>query len=148
MLGATYDPPGDAPAAPTPESDLGNLAALAAFAPALAARVDRTAVEGRAGVRATTPDRLPYAGAAPDADGFRRRFAGLASGRLEAGSPGPVQEGLYVLGGLGSRGFTWAPLLGEAVASEMCGEPGALEVGAAVAVHPARGLLRALRRGT
>ncbi len=105
-------------------------------------------MEGRAAVRATTPDRLPYAGAAPDADAFRRRFAGLADGGRDDGPPGPVLEGLYVLGGLGSRGLVWGPLLGEAIAGEIAGEPGALEIGAAAAVHPARGLARALRRGT
>jgi tRNA 5-methylaminomethyl-2-thiouridine biosynthesis bifunctional protein len=148
LVGATYDP-WETAAAPTPDaaSDAANLAALAAFAPALAARIDSATLEGRVGVRAATPDRLPYVGAAPDAEAFNARFAALAQGRADDGPPGPVLEGLYVLGGLGSRGFLWAPALAEALASEMLGEPGALEADAAAALHPARGLLRALKRG-
>jgi tRNA 5-methylaminomethyl-2-thiouridine biosynthesis bifunctional protein len=147
LFGATYDPLEDSPPAPDRASDESNFAELARFLPDLAARVDRSALEGRVGVRATTPDRLPYAGAAPDAEAYRRRFSGLAAGRLDAGPAGPVHEGLYVLGGLGSRGLVWAPLVCEALASEMVGEPGALEAGAAAAVHPARSHARALKRG-
>jgi tRNA 5-methylaminomethyl-2-thiouridine biosynthesis bifunctional protein len=148
LFGATYDP-WDSEAVPTPDaaSDARNLEALAGFAPALAARLDRARLEGRAALRAATPDRLPIAGAAPDAAAFGTQFAGLASDRVEVGPPGPTLAGLYVLGGLGSRGFLWAPALGEALASEMLGEPGALEMRAAGALHPARGLARTLKRG-
>jgi tRNA 5-methylaminomethyl-2-thiouridine biosynthesis bifunctional protein len=149
LFGATHDSV-DAddprPLAADADSDARNLAALAAFAPDLAARIDRSRVEGRVGLRATTPDRLPYVGAVPDADAYRRRFASLATGRVEDGPPGPVHEGLYALGGLGGRGLTLAPALGEALASEMFGEPGALEIGAAAAQHPARMLARAIKR--
>lgn len=147
LFGATHDAAEPGSPSPDPGSDARNLAALAAFAPALAARIDGSSLHGRAGLRATTPDRLPLAGAAPDAAQFLERFAGLADGRVDTGPPGPALEGLYVLGGLGSRGFLWAPALAEALASEMLGEPGALEAGAAAALHPARGLLRMLKRG-
>jgi tRNA 5-methylaminomethyl-2-thiouridine biosynthesis bifunctional protein len=149
LFGATHDPanPFD-PSLPSAADDDRNLAALAAFAPALAARIDRSRMAGRAGVRATTPDRLPYVGAVPDADAYRLRFAGLAAGRVDPGPPGPVHEGLYVLGGLGGRGLAWAPALAEALASEMLGEPGALEIAAAAALHPARMLTRELKRRT
>jgi tRNA 5-methylaminomethyl-2-thiouridine biosynthesis bifunctional protein len=67
-----------------------NRAALQAWFPELAARTGG-AITSRAATRATTPDRLPYAG------------------RLD--------DGLYVLGGLGSRGFCLAPLLAEHIAA-------------------------------
>jgi tRNA 5-methylaminomethyl-2-thiouridine biosynthesis bifunctional protein len=54
--------------------------------------------------------------------------------------------GVFVLSGLGARGFTLAPLLGECVASEICGEPSLLSKGARAAIHPERFLKRALRR--
>ncbi len=76
-----------------------NLDALAKALPALAARLDQSRLQGRAGVRATTPDRLP--------------LAGTVAG----------QEGLLVLGGLGGRGFTLAPLLAEHLAAEALGAP-------------------------
>ncbi len=55
--------------------------------------------------------------------------------------------GLYVLTGFGARGFAHAPLLAEALASGLCGEPPPLERAGLMALHPARLLWRALRRG-
>ncbi|WP_371396420.1 tRNA (5-methylaminomethyl-2-thiouridine)(34)-methyltransferase MnmD [Fretibacter rubidus] len=39
------------------------------------------------------------------------------------------ETGITALTGLGSRGFVFAPLLGEAIVSELCGEPSAIETG-------------------
>ena len=151
---AADDPVLDAPLVADASSDARNRAALSAFAPGLAAQINPSSEQGRAAVRAGTPDRLPVAGAAVDAAAFARRFSGLAHGRADAAADPKVcdsepweQKGLYVLGGLGGRGFVWAPLLGEAVAAEIAGEPGALERVAAEALHPARFLVRALKRG-
>ncbi len=153
VFGATYAP-WDGDGAPTaePADDARNLAHLADYAPDLAARVETAALQGRAALRATTPDRLPYAGPVADATAYGARFAGLATGRKDAldGEDDPaglLHPGLYVLGGLGSRALTLAPLLAEALASDIMGEPAALERGAAEAVHPARVLVRALKRG-
>ena len=92
-----------------------NLATLAAGLPGLAARVEAVGpVRARAAVRATTPDRLPLAGAVPG------------------------QAGLFVLGGLGSRGFCAAPLLAEHVAALVLGAPSPLPRALAARVDPAR----------
>jgi tRNA 5-methylaminomethyl-2-thiouridine biosynthesis bifunctional protein len=53
---------------------------------------------------------------------------------------------IYVIGGLGARGLTLAPLLGECVAGEICGEPALLSRAARSAIDPERFLKRALRR--
>jgi tRNA 5-methylaminomethyl-2-thiouridine biosynthesis bifunctional protein len=58
-------------------------------------------LSGRAAVRAATFDRMPAAG--------------------PAGPPG-----LYILGGLGSRGFTTAPLLAEHIAATVLSAPSPL----------------------
>ena len=55
----------------------------------------------------------------PEAFGSRvRRRASLPDRRPVAGK---LAEGIWVLGGLGARGFTLAPLLGETLAAEMLG---------------------------
>ena len=59
----------------------------------------------------------------------------------------PALGGVYVLGGLGARGLTLAPLLGERIAAEMFGEPQALSKACLALLHPARFLHRALKRG-
>lgn len=68
----------------------------------------------RAAIRATTPDRMPLAGALRG------------------------QPGLYVLGGLGSRGFCHAPLLAQHVAALITEGASPLTAAAAARVSPQR----------
>ncbi|MBX7248751.1 MAG: FAD-dependent 5-carboxymethylaminomethyl-2-thiouridine(34) oxidoreductase MnmC [Caulobacteraceae bacterium] len=77
-----------------------NLETLAQVRPQLAAELAGHSLEARAAIRATTPDHLPYAGA--------------------------LAPGLWVLGGLGARGFTTAPLLAEHLAARIVGRPSPL----------------------
>jgi tRNA 5-methylaminomethyl-2-thiouridine biosynthesis bifunctional protein len=123
LFGATHDRD-DVGSDLRPEDHARNLAALAAALPDLAAKLEGRALDGRASVRAVTPDRLPIAGPAP-------------------GSP----AGLFVLGGFGSRGFTHAPLLAEHVAALALGAPSPLPADAQALVDPARFGRRAARRG-
>ena len=88
----------------------------------------------RAAIRATTRDRLPFAGAPPDKE------------KAPDGTPAPLSP-YRLIGGLGSRGFLWAPLLAELVASEAFGEPSPVEMGVAECLDPGRFQARALRRG-
>lgn len=143
LFGATFD---HAPA-PVEEARARNLAALAALAPDIAARIDPAKLHARASMRVTTPDRAPIAGLLPDAEAWRAHYAGLAHGRAMPDGEPPAHAGVYVLGGLGARGLTLAPLLGERIAAELFGEPQALSRAALEAIHPARFLYRALKRG-
>jgi tRNA 5-methylaminomethyl-2-thiouridine biosynthesis bifunctional protein len=109
--------------------------------------VDPGRLNSRASLRATTPDRAPIAGLLPDAEAWLKRYAALAHGGvIELDAPPPAHRGVYVVGGLGARGLTLAPLMGERIASEMCGEPSMLSRRALDAIHPARFLHRALKR--
>ncbi|MBU1347116.1 MAG: FAD-dependent 5-carboxymethylaminomethyl-2-thiouridine(34) oxidoreductase MnmC [Alphaproteobacteria bacterium] len=97
-----------------------NLATLEARLPELAGRIDSAAIRSRAAVRATTRDRLPIAGAVP-------------------GRPG-----LFVLGGLGSRGFCLAPLLGEHLAALVLDRPSPLPADISARISPSRAALAPL----
>jgi tRNA 5-methylaminomethyl-2-thiouridine biosynthesis bifunctional protein len=92
----------------------------------------------RAAIRATTQDRFPFAGAPQNAE--------LEKEKAPDGTPAPSGR-LRLIGGLGSRGFLWAPLLAEMVASEACGEPCPGEERVAACLDPKRFHERALRRG-
>lgn len=92
-----------------------NRAALAKGRPDLAAHLADAPLDGRAAVRATTADHLPLAGAVP-------------------GAP----ASLFVLGGLGGRGFTTAPLLAEHVVALALGAPSPLPRALAELVEPGR----------
>lgn len=112
LFGATHDR-GVTHPAPSEEAALRNQAAVAARLPGLAARIEAAGPpRSRVAVRATTPDRLPLAGA--------------------------LAEGLYILGGLGSRGFCAAPLLAEHVAALATGAPSPLARDLAIRVMPSR----------
>ncbi|MFN3670056.1 MAG: tRNA (5-methylaminomethyl-2-thiouridine)(34)-methyltransferase MnmD [Brevundimonas sp.] len=115
LFGATHDR-GETGGAPSVEASARNLATVEARLPDLAARIVAAGpVQARTAVRATTPDRLPLAGAVP----------------------GPA--GLFVLGGLGSRGFCAAPLLAEHVAALAIGAPSPLPAALAARIAPSRG---------
>jgi len=142
MFGATFD---KCPTASDARER--NIDALAKLAPEIAAAIDPAQLKSRAADRATTPDRAPVAGLLPDAPAWLKQYASLAHGRAPVvNSSPPAHGGVYVIGGLGARGLTLAPLLGERIASEMFGEPQALSRFALEAIHPARFLHRALKR--
>ncbi|WBQ12535.1 FAD-dependent 5-carboxymethylaminomethyl-2-thiouridine(34) oxidoreductase MnmC [Hyphomonadaceae bacterium BL14] len=146
MLGATHDKgddPGDAAHAGTA------LRALAQAGPAGLAQALGEVRGHWGGVRAATADRLPAVGNLPDGS-FCALWADLAQGRAGAAVPPPgagLSPRVFTLTGLGARGFAHAPLLAEALASQLCGEPPPLERAALQALHPARLAWRSLKRG-
>ena len=112
LYGATHDR-GDTDTAPRAEDSERNLATLRARLPALADRIEAAGqAQSRAAIRATTPDRLPLAGG--------------------------LDDGLYLLGGLGSRGFCVAPVLAEHVAALILNRPSPLPRDLAARVSPHR----------
>jgi tRNA 5-methylaminomethyl-2-thiouridine biosynthesis bifunctional protein len=89
-----------------------NLDTLAKGQPGLAAALTGRSMEGRAAIRVATPDRLPMAG--------------------------QIEPGLFILTGLGSRGFTTGPLLAEHVAALALAQPSPLPLDLARLVSPLR----------
>jgi len=111
LFGATFDR-GDTACDLRSADHQRNLSTLAEARPGLAASVDPATLDGRARIRATTPDHLPLCG--------------------------ELEPGLWVLGGLGSRGFTTAPLLGEHLAARLLGRPSPLPLHLSQALEPGR----------
>lgn len=90
-----------------------HCANLASAAPILShPSVDAGALTGWAGLRTTTPDKLPLVG--------------------------ELLPGLYLSVGHGSRGALSCPLAGEILASRLHGEPSALDAGLTHALRPTR----------
>jgi tRNA 5-methylaminomethyl-2-thiouridine biosynthesis bifunctional protein len=111
LFGATHGR-GDAGDDVRDVDTLRNLQGLAGQLPELAARVAARPVVAVAGVRAAAGDHQPLAGA--------------------------LGDGLFLLGGLGGRGFTLAPLLAEHVAAAVAGGASPLSAAMARLVDPAR----------
>jgi tRNA 5-methylaminomethyl-2-thiouridine biosynthesis bifunctional protein len=121
-----------------------NRQGLAALLPEL--EIHAEPIAGYAGIRCTTPDRLPLVGPAPDVDAYRQVYASLHHGRSSSRYPqGPVHSGLFMLGGLGSRGIVSAPYCAALLADYLCGLPASLQQWAPL-LHPARFCVRELKR--
>jgi tRNA 5-methylaminomethyl-2-thiouridine biosynthesis bifunctional protein len=121
LFGSTHDR-GQTSTEVRAQDDLRNLVALAKGLPHLAASMEGQRMQARASLRAAVPDQMPLVGQVPE------------------------RPGLWVLGALGSRGFTLAPLLAEHVAARVLGLPSPLPRTVAAAVDPGRFAARRLRR--
>jgi len=97
-----------------------NRARLEAITPSLARGVEASRLEGRASLRATTPDRLPIVGS--------------------------LAEGLWVTTGHGARGLTWSAWLAEYLASAIQGTPSPLPADLVEGLRPGRFDERAARK--
>ena len=51
---------------------------------------------------------------------------------------GKIEKNIYAIGGLGSRGFSFGPILGEYVASLINNSPSPISTGIALAIDPLR----------
>lgn len=127
VVGSSYDLESNEPA-PTRDAHEGNLARLRALWSGADFQGDVRELEGGVGFRAVAPDRMPLAGAVPSTPALDPR------------------PGLYALGAFASRGLMWSALLGEVLASRICGDPLPIETDLAEAIDPARFLRRARRR--
>lgn len=126
-LGATFQRSQDR--ALHTEDHQSNLSRLAAMLPELADHFTAAKLTGRVGLRPVSPDKLPMVGALPLVN---------CEPRPTAHVEWPRWPGLFVASGYGARGFVWAPLMAELLASQINGEPLPIESELAAAVDPAR----------
>jgi len=128
--------------------NLAQAAALGVCSPQAAANLDTGGLQGRTSWRAATPDRLPVIGAL--AWSPERLTAGTPTRRLDQVRLLPRQRsergGLYVVAGLGSRGITWAGLIGDLIAHWVAGTTCPIEADLRDAMDPARFVIRQMTR--
>ena len=123
-----------------------NMAALERLDPYWRQMAKQADSHSRAGVRATTPDRLPLIGRVPDLAESLEVFGGVRNG-MAPNEDAPLAGPLLIAGGFGSRGFTWAPWAGEILAGLLLSEPAPATVDALQTVSPMRQIFRRLKRG-
>ena len=116
-IGATFDED-DCDCDVRPAQHAANLERLERMLPHFAGACDPATLQGWAGVRAMSADRLPLVGPVP----------------------GDAHAGLFTCVGLGARGLTWSALLGELLASQVSGDPAPLERHVAEQLAPGRPL--------
>ena len=101
----------------------------------------------RAGIRVTTTDHLPICGAVIDQSQFKLDYADIRHGKHWITYPPPVAiDNLYLLTGLGSRGFTSAPILAESLCNQMLGQAQVLNQQMLTNINPNRFLYRSLKK--
>ena len=150
VMGASFSDcaDGEAPA-PDPVLRQENIDALAAFWPEVVAELDVEKLQSRTGVRATTPDRLPFIGRLMEREAFDAAWRiDLEAGRSLKLCEQPIhQPGIMIAGGLGARGFTWAPLLADIAVSLAMGLPKPTCRSGLEALSPVRFHIRNCKRG-
>lgn len=104
------------------------------------------AISKRSAFRTMTHDHLPVIGAAVDETGFTEIFSGLRDGKRLPDIPCPVLPGLYLSLGHGAHGLCYTPIAGETLARLINNEAMIMNGDAWTAIHPARFLMRAMKR--
>ncbi len=144
-FGATFDRNNDNPQI-TKQADSDNLAQLTQYLPEFADSLIDTK-SAHAAIRLTTPDRFPYAGAIPDWDFYLSHYDDLHHGRKWKEYPkAEYQNGLFVLGGYGSRGLTTSGYCAKLLTYIIVKKPlSSKEMNTLQNLHPARYLIRQLK---
>lgn len=122
-----------------------NLQAIQSWQPGLFGAED--IIGGRVSVRAVTPDRMPVLGAAPEMADYLHDYADLYKGKATHNyHNGQYLPHLYINSGHGARGFTSAFLCAELLAAGICNESLPVSNRVRYALHPARFLIRRLKK--
>ena len=125
------------------DDDAANLDALSTLG-----LEEGAAVSARRSIRAATPDHMPIVGALPNRTAFMDDYAQLTHGdKFHPYPDPPYEDGLYMLGGLGSYGFLTAPFLSASLAALLSGSPQPMSREMSEMVCPQRYLIRQLIRG-
>ncbi|MCX7997533.1 MAG: FAD-dependent 5-carboxymethylaminomethyl-2-thiouridine(34) oxidoreductase MnmC [Leptospiraceae bacterium] len=104
---------------------------------------DGKSLQARVGFRSNTRDRLPILGAVPIVEEYKKDYKNFQKGYSDSKYPcGNVYPNLYILGGMGSKGISYAPILAESLVSLICGEAPPISIPILEALHPARFILR------
>jgi tRNA 5-methylaminomethyl-2-thiouridine biosynthesis bifunctional protein len=117
--------------------------------------IDISGNSARVGVRMVTRDHFPMMGCAPNVAEILARYEQHQLNQQHAEqskhywqtTPAPILDGLYILGGLGSRGLSSGPLAAECLAAQLTGEPLPLDWPTLNKLNPNRMWLRKLLKG-
>jgi tRNA 5-methylaminomethyl-2-thiouridine biosynthesis bifunctional protein len=109
--------------------------------------LDATKMDGRANFRCTTKDYLPIVGPVPNFSSMLKDFGFLRrDARADSMMMGDYLPNLYINCGMGSRGLSYAPYTAELLATQISQQIPSLERDLIQAMHPARFLIRDLKK--
>ena len=146
LWGATFGAHGGGAPAISEFARAENMAALEALSPYWQQDAKTLPGGSRAGVRATTADRLPLIGPMPDAVALSADRGQLERIGWRAAPDAHAVPGVYLAGGFGSRGFTWGPWAAAILSNMIFDAPNAGRSEALHAIAPNRQILRQIKR--
>lgn len=145
VIGATFIK-GDAHTGLRQEEHLKNQAQLVRCFPELF-DFKKSEFKGHAALRAITPDRMPLVGPVPDLDFYHKWYHDLQHGKAASNYPkARYLAGLYLNTGHGARGLSTSFLCAELITSQICNAPLPVPDDICQALHPARFLIRDLKK--
>lgn len=104
-------------------------------------------IGGRRAIRAMSPDHLPLCGSAPNITRYQKYYDGLQHGpKHKIFKTAPYHKNLFIIAGLGSRGFVQAPILGKYLTNIISGLREPFDSDICHALHPARFMIRKLSK--
>jgi tRNA 5-methylaminomethyl-2-thiouridine biosynthesis bifunctional protein len=117
--------------------------------------IDVSDNDARVGIRMVSRDHFPVMGIAPDVNTLLDRYQLQQQSKDKPSqwqqywqhTPAATYEGLYLLGGFGSRGLSSAPLVAECLAANLCGEIAPLDLPTQALLSGNRMWLRKLLKG-
>ncbi|EMA3642426.1 bifunctional tRNA (5-methylaminomethyl-2-thiouridine)(34)-methyltransferase MnmD/FAD-dependent 5-carboxymethylaminomethyl-2-thiouridine(34) oxidoreductase MnmC [Providencia stuartii] len=111
--------------------------------------VDVSAQQARQGIRCVIRDHMPLVGNIPHFTQLMAAYENLPEQMEKQANIvlAPTYPNLFILGALGSRGLSTAPLCGELLAAQIFNEPLPLDDETLAALHPNRFWVRKLLKG-
>lgn len=121
------------------------LAEVAKFAPEFATRIETETLKSRAALRVMSPDQMPLCGVSHGLADVKKAYRENKHEALLSGDLA-VDKKIYLLTGLGARGFTLAPWLTRHLASEIMDEEPIYNRDIKKALSPSRFMIKRLRK--
>jgi tRNA 5-methylaminomethyl-2-thiouridine biosynthesis bifunctional protein len=116
--------------------------------PGVLKEFDPGQTSGRVSFRAMLHDYFPVIGPVADEQFYNEKYSELKHGKpISSYESAEYEKGLYLLSGLGSRGLTLSPLAGAYLAHQIVDGLSLLPVNTAQSVHPARFIVKKLKKG-
>ena len=146
IFGATFDRENKNPELKD-EANIQNFDNLKQYLPVFSNSLTKIS-SAHIAVRMTTPDRFPYVGALPNKTFYAKNYHDLHQGKQWKKYPqAEYQQGLFVLGGLGSRGIITSGFCAKALCDLLENKPKSKQTSQVLHnCHPARFMIKNMKR--
>lgn len=148
LWGATFEGHTGGPPQISEAASRANHEGLQTLAPYWWQQTKQYPIQSRAGVRASTADQVPLVGPWPDVAAMRKDRSVLERAGWRIAPDAYGLSRLHIVGGFGSRGFTWAPWAAAILTAQIFSDPLPARAEELSAIVPNRQILRSMKRNS